>query len=42
MKEGRIVERNDVDLLFASPADPYTRDLLVSSRQVELLEAEDG
>jgi len=42
MKDGRIVERNDVDTLFAAPADPYTRDLLVSSRQVELMEAEDG
>ena len=38
MKDGRIVEHNDVDTLFASPADPYTRDLLVSSRQVELME----
>lgn len=42
MKDGLIVERNDVDTLFAAPADPYTRDLLVSSRQVELMEAEDG
>jgi ABC-type dipeptide/oligopeptide/nickel transport system ATPase component len=38
MKDGRIVEHNDVDKLFASPANPYTRDLLVSSRQVELRE----
>jgi ABC-type dipeptide/oligopeptide/nickel transport system ATPase component/ABC-type dipeptide/oligopeptide/nickel transport system permease subunit len=42
MKDGRIVERNDVDTLFAAPADPYTRDLLVSSRQVEIMEAEDA
>jgi ABC-type dipeptide/oligopeptide/nickel transport system ATPase component len=42
MKDGRIVERNDVDTLFAAPANPYTRDLLVSSRQVEIMEAEDG
>lgn len=38
MKDGRIVEHNDVDTLFASPVEPYTRELLASSRQVELLE----
>ena len=38
MKDGRIVEHNDVDTLFASPAEPYTRELLASSRQVELME----
>ena len=39
MKDGRIVEHNDVDTLFASPKHPYTRDLLVSSRKVEPMEA---
>ncbi len=39
MKDGRIVERNDVDALFAAPGQPYTQDLLASSRRVELLEA---
>jgi peptide/nickel transport system permease protein len=39
MKDGLIVERNDVDTLFASPENAYTRDLLTSSRSVELLEA---
>lgn len=38
MKDGRIVEHNDVDTLFASPSNPYTQDLLASSRQVELTE----
>jgi peptide/nickel transport system permease protein len=36
MKEGRIVERNAVDLLFKSPAEQYTQDLLLASRRVEL------
>ena len=39
MKDGRIVERNGVDALFAAPEQPYTQDLLASSRRVELLEA---
>jgi ABC-type dipeptide/oligopeptide/nickel transport system ATPase component/ABC-type dipeptide/oligopeptide/nickel transport system permease subunit len=39
MKDGLIVERNDVDTLFAAPENGYTRDLLTSSRSVELLEA---
>lgn len=39
MKDGMIVERNDVDTLFAAPENAYTRDLLTSSRSVELLEA---
>lgn len=38
MKDGRLVESNDVDSLFASPQHEYTRDLLESSRSVELLE----
>ncbi|NQX12156.1 dipeptide/oligopeptide/nickel ABC transporter permease/ATP-binding protein [Microbacteriaceae bacterium VKM Ac-2855] len=41
MRAGLIVETNTVDALFASPKDPYTQDLLASSRQVELLEVED-
>jgi ABC-type dipeptide/oligopeptide/nickel transport system ATPase component/ABC-type dipeptide/oligopeptide/nickel transport system permease subunit len=38
MKDGRIVERSDVDALFASPAHDYTRELLSASRRVELAE----
>jgi ABC-type dipeptide/oligopeptide/nickel transport system ATPase component/ABC-type dipeptide/oligopeptide/nickel transport system permease subunit len=38
MKDGRIVERGDVEKLFEAPAESYTRDLLVSSRRVELTE----
>jgi ABC-type dipeptide/oligopeptide/nickel transport system ATPase component/ABC-type dipeptide/oligopeptide/nickel transport system permease subunit len=41
MKDGRIVESNDVDALFASPENQYTQDLLASSRTVELMEADD-
>jgi ABC-type dipeptide/oligopeptide/nickel transport system ATPase component/ABC-type dipeptide/oligopeptide/nickel transport system permease subunit len=41
MRDGRIVERNDVDTLFATPVEDYTRDLLASSRQVELMEGTD-
>jgi ABC-type dipeptide/oligopeptide/nickel transport system ATPase component/ABC-type dipeptide/oligopeptide/nickel transport system permease subunit len=41
MKDGRIVESNDVDSLFASPQNQYTQDLLASSRTVELMEAGD-
>ncbi|MDN4609863.1 dipeptide/oligopeptide/nickel ABC transporter permease/ATP-binding protein [Arthrobacter burdickii] len=39
MKSGQIVERNDVDELFAAPKQPYTQELLASSRRVELMEA---
>ena len=38
MKDGHIVEHADVDQIFASPSDPYTRELLTSSRSVELME----
>lgn len=38
MKDGAIVERNDVDTLFAAPREEYTRNLLASSREVELME----
>lgn len=39
MKSGQIVERNDAEGLFASPREPYTQELLASSRRVELMEA---
>lgn len=38
MKDGDIVERADVDEIFESPQQEYTRDLLASSRSVELME----
>src|SRR4029453_17649596 len=38
MKDGNIVERAEVDQIFESPRHEYTRDLLQSSRRVELLE----
>ena len=38
MKEGDIVERADVDAIFESPQQAYTRELLSSSRSVELME----
>jgi ABC-type oligopeptide transport system ATPase subunit len=30
MKEGKIVEANDADLIFASPEQEYTRQLINS------------
>jgi peptide/nickel transport system permease protein len=36
MRSGEIVEHTDVDTLFSSPRDTYTRQLLASSREVEL------
>lgn len=38
MKDGEVVERNDVDTLFSAPREEYTRTLLASSREVELME----
>ncbi|MFV0634111.1 dipeptide/oligopeptide/nickel ABC transporter permease/ATP-binding protein [Demequina sp.] len=38
MKDGNFVERADVETLFASPQEPYTQELLASSRSVELME----
>jgi ABC-type dipeptide/oligopeptide/nickel transport system ATPase component/ABC-type dipeptide/oligopeptide/nickel transport system permease subunit len=38
MKDGRIVEHSDVEELFDSPREPYTQELLASSRRVELME----
>jgi peptide/nickel transport system permease protein len=38
MKDGNIVERADVDALFAAPQQGYTQQLLSSSRTVELME----
>jgi peptide/nickel transport system permease protein len=38
MKDGRIVERSDVDTLFTDPQEEYTKELLESSRRVELME----
>jgi ABC-type dipeptide/oligopeptide/nickel transport system ATPase component/ABC-type dipeptide/oligopeptide/nickel transport system permease subunit len=38
MKDGDIVERADVEQIFGSPIQPYTQELLASSRVVELME----
>lgn len=39
MRDGRIVERQDVEELFANPKEEYTKELLSSSRLVEIEEA---
>jgi peptide/nickel transport system permease protein len=39
MRDGRIVERQDVEELFAKPQEEYTKELLSSSRLVEIEEA---
>ena len=39
MKDGNIVEHATVDQIFESPQQEYTRELLQSSRRVELMEA---
>ncbi|WDR06067.1 dipeptide/oligopeptide/nickel ABC transporter permease/ATP-binding protein [Devosia rhodophyticola] len=38
MKDGRFVENAGVEQIFDSPSDPYTVELLRSSRSVELME----
>ncbi|KQQ09680.1 dipeptide/oligopeptide/nickel ABC transporter permease/ATP-binding protein [Rathayibacter sp. Leaf296] len=38
MQRGEIVEHGDVESIFANPQKPYTRELLSSSRSVELTE----
>jgi ABC-type dipeptide/oligopeptide/nickel transport system ATPase component/ABC-type dipeptide/oligopeptide/nickel transport system permease subunit len=38
MKGGTFVERADVDDIFEAPREPYTQQLLSSSRSVELME----
>lgn len=38
MRAGHIIEHAEVDAIFAAPSDPYTRELLTSSRSVELME----
>jgi peptide/nickel transport system permease protein len=41
MRDGNIVEHDDVETIFASPREEYTKELLASSRQVEIVEAAD-
>ncbi|WP_329348984.1 MULTISPECIES: dipeptide/oligopeptide/nickel ABC transporter permease/ATP-binding protein [unclassified Streptomyces] len=38
MKDGLIVERSEVDVLFEAPAEEYTQELLSSARRVEIAE----
>jgi len=41
MRDGNIIEHADVETIFADPREEYTKELLASSRQVELVEAAD-
>ena len=38
MKDGEIVERGTVEKILGAPENPYTKELLASSRSVELME----
>jgi peptide/nickel transport system permease protein len=40
MQNGDIVEHGDVDTILTTPANPYTQELLTSSRSVELMEVD--
>ena len=40
MKDGDIVERADVESIFENPQQEYTKELLTSSRSVELMEVQ--
>jgi len=38
MKDGEIIERGSVEKILGAPDNPYTKELLTSSRSVELME----